>query len=464
MSLLISKKLFLILLGLVGVPCLMLLAMAPGVPVKSSGAVVFYLDTASFRARGGQTYQEFYYQLPLSLLNFTPNQSGYQDTLIVTITIFDTLQQARIQDEWHAPFQVADQNAIAGQFWPDQFELVMQPGRYRLVMDIKELSSQKKGSAELWFTARDFSASNLQLSDIQFASQIARDSSNAKMTKNNLKVTPNPNRIFGKTLPLLYFYLEIYNLTYPQGNEHYRVDYAIFDQNDGLVKQFPGITKLIKGPISLEASALPLAGLKEDYYFFKITITDIATGESHFRREQFWHKIYRSETTFEIPENNIFHYLSAMTEPELKQHFNILKYYMAPSQADLYESLSPEVRLAFLVNFWQTLDPVPTSPDNEFLDEFQQRLQHANRNYTSGFKAGWRTDRGRIILKFGIPDEITRDEAPGSTRPFQDWFYNTKGGHHFIFLDENGFGHYRLIFSTEETEFTDPNWQTLLGR
>jgi GWxTD domain-containing protein len=464
MPLLITKKAFLILIGIFWMPWLCLLATTLDSPLKSSGDVVFYLDTASFRARGGQTYQEFYYQLPLSLLTFSQNPSGYQDTLAVAITIFDTLGQSRIHDDWQAPFQVQNQQELAGQFWPDQFELVMQAGLYRLVMEIKELSSQKKGAAELWFTARDFSAASLQLSDIQFASQISVDSSQQKMTKNNLKVIPNPNRIFGKTLPLLYFYLEIYNLTYQQNDAHYRVDYAIFDQNDGLVKQFPAATKLKKGPICLEASALPLAGLKEGNHFFKVTITDLTTGVSQARRQQFWHKIYKSEMAIEVPENNVSRYLNTMTETGLDLHFTILKYFMAPTQADIYKSLSPQAQRAYLINFWQILDPVPTSPENEFLDEFQQRLQHANRYYTSGFKDGWRTDRGRIIMKFGIPDEITREEAPGSTRPFQDWFYNTKGGHHFIFLDEDGFGHYRLIFSTEETEFTDPNWRLLLSR
>ena len=94
-----------------------------------------------------------------------------------------------------------------------------------------------------------------------------------------------------------------------------------------------------------------------------------------------------------------------------------------------------EEREQFIEHFWQRRNPNPESPDNEFKDEHYRRIAYANARFTSGLP-GWKTDRGRIYIMWGPPDE--RDSHPsggayerlpeeggGSTTayPFEDWRY-----------------------------------------
>lgn len=94
-----------------------------------------------------------------------------------------------------------------------------------------------------------------------------------------------------------------------------------------------------------------------------------------------------------------------------------------------------EERDRFIEAFWQRRDPTPDTPENEFKDEHYRRIAYADDHFAAGVQ-GWRTDRGRIYIKYGEPAEIDShpsggayerpiDEGGGqtSTYPFEDWRY-----------------------------------------
>jgi len=94
-----------------------------------------------------------------------------------------------------------------------------------------------------------------------------------------------------------------------------------------------------------------------------------------------------------------------------------------------------EEREQFIEAFWDRRNPNPDSEDNEFKDEHYRRIEYANEHYYAG-KPGWMTDRGRIYIVYGPPDEIESHPSGGSynrpieegggttsTFPFEDWRY-----------------------------------------
>ncbi len=94
-----------------------------------------------------------------------------------------------------------------------------------------------------------------------------------------------------------------------------------------------------------------------------------------------------------------------------------------------------EERDNFIEAFWQRRDPTPDTEENEYKEEHYQRIAYANEHFAAGV-AGWRTDRGRIYIVYGKPDEIDSHPSGGSyerpmeegggetsTFPFEDWRY-----------------------------------------
>jgi GWxTD domain-containing protein len=111
-------------------------------------------------------------------------------------------------------------------------------------------------------------------------------------------------------------------------------------------------------------------------------------------------------------------------------------YIITPEEKAAFKQLSnDEERDNFIEAFWQRRDPTPDTPENEFKEEHYRRIEYANEHYAAGIP-GWKTDRGRMYIKFGPPDQVDSHPSGGnydrpmeegggqtSTFPFEDWRY-----------------------------------------
>lgn len=94
------------------------------------------------------------------------------------------------------------------------------------------------------------------------------------------------------------------------------------------------------------------------------------------------------------------------------------------------------------VSLWSKRDPTPGTLSNELMDEYYNRVDFAN-NQFSDLQSGWHTDQGMIYILFGKPDTIDRAVARDRRTVYEVWsYYNINK--QFVFKDENGFGEFRL--------------------
>jgi GWxTD domain-containing protein len=108
-----------------------------------------------------------------------------------------------------------------------------------------------------------------------------------------------------------------------------------------------------------------------------------------------------------------------------------------------YEDALLEEKQKFFKNFWKQRDPNPATSKNELMDEYFKRVNYANRQFSTFNMSGWLADRGRILIKFGTPDDIERHPFEIDTVPYEIWRYYALRKE-FLFQDHSGFGDYRL--------------------
>jgi len=136
------------------------------------------------------------------------------------------------------------------------------------------------------------------------------------------------------------------------------------------------------------------------------------------------------------------------------------------AEREAYSKLkTAEERENFIGIFWDHRDPSPDTAENEYKVEYYERVAYANEHFSSG-KPGWLTDRGRIYVKWGKPDEIESHPSGGqyqqtsyesvSTFPFEKWFYRhldgVGSGIEIEFVDPSSSGEYRLARNPFEKE------------
>ncbi|MDX6271577.1 MAG: hypothetical protein QOD28_2800 [Acidobacteriota bacterium] len=127
-----------------------------------------------------------------------------------------------------------------------------------------------------------------------------------------------------------------------------------------------------------------------------------------------------------------------------------------------------EEREQFIEGFWQRRDPDPDTDENEYKEQYYERIAYANEHYASGIP-GWKTDRGRIYITFGKPDSVESHPSGGAydrpsyqgggsttTYPFETWFYRylegVGSGIEIEFVDPTGTGEYRIARSPDEKD------------
>jgi GWxTD domain-containing protein len=144
----------------------------------------------------------------------------------------------------------------------------------------------------------------------------------------------------------------------------------------------------------------------------------------------------------------------------------VVPYIITSTEKEIFKNLPTEVdRGKFIVNFWKNRDPDKSTPVNEFKQDYYRRIAYANKFFGVGGTAGWRTERGRIFILLGPPNEINRDMSPranrfrtayhGTTEVWNYWGlpnprlpYNME----FVFVDKFGTGNYVLEQSLQLAE------------
>jgi len=127
-----------------------------------------------------------------------------------------------------------------------------------------------------------------------------------------------------------------------------------------------------------------------------------------------------------------------------------------------------EEREQFIEQFWLRRDPSPDSQENEYKEEHYRRIAYTNERYASGIP-GWKSDRGRIYITFGPPDELEDHPSGGtyerpieegggttSTFPFQKWRYRWIEGVgqdiNIEFVDTTMTGEFRMTMDPSEKD------------
>ncbi len=160
-----------------------------------------------------------------------------------------------------------------------------------------------------------------------------------------------------------------------------------------------------------------------------------------------------------ILEDNIRYNMDALT---YRPWFSFNARYSAKDQLDQirYVATQNEWRVLSKVpkakipdaleSYWQAHDPTPGTLRNENREQFYSRVLRADEQFTIHKRLkGWRSDRGRIYIKFGEPEQIVNDAFPIGEAPSIRWLYY-RLNREFIFTDEKGYGQYTLRNKDEE--------------
>jgi GWxTD domain-containing protein len=120
-----------------------------------------------------------------------------------------------------------------------------------------------------------------------------------------------------------------------------------------------------------------------------------------------------------------------------------LQYIASTREKNILRDAEAGERDSLWFAFWKALDPTPNTAYNEKEVEYYERIAYSEEHFSNGDR-GWRSDRARVFVQHGPPDEIQSYPYELDSFPYEIWLYY-KNNLRFVFVDRYGFGQYILV-------------------
>ncbi len=406
-----------------------------------------WIDTATFRGREG-TEVEVALKLSADSLGVRATEQGDRAEVSFCVTVHDTAGVALLSDRWERLLPPPPDSAGHEVYVLDSSSLELPPGTYVLQATALDRARGRTYSGSRRITVPAYAAPGLMLSDMLLSGSMPQ-AGEGQFVRAGLRMIPSPDRTFGRSGTMLYVYQEIYNLA-PRSAvaDSFGLSYRLLDAHGQEVRVFPTGGRRQEGDAAVKVSGLSIAGLAPGRYTLEACVEDQLTG---------LRTSVRRDIQIVVPR---WGQEDELTEEEIAKSRDLLTYLATPKELALFESLDEAGKLTFIRRFWLQRDPDP-HPGNPYLREMLRRYDYANLHY-GGHSPGWRSDRGRVYIVYGPPKEVERHTADPATRDYEVWTYAMEGQAVFFFVDERGYGDFRLVHSTVRGEISNPAWEILL--
>jgi GWxTD domain-containing protein len=414
------------------------------------------LDFASFRefADSTQSYVEIYYSFNRKELEFVPEGEALTAKVLMQLSITDEQGNEVENRMWNTLSRAGDakEAKTVDYIIIDQVGTDLRPGNYRIKLKATDVNSMSAGEATMDAQVKEFSTEKLELSDLELAFSIEADTTPGRLTKAGQKVRPNPLRVFTHEGGMVYFYAELYNLVYAaSAKPEYELNFRVLDAAGKKIKDFGKQKKTKPGNSAVVMSGINISTLAGGEYILQLEAKDKETS-----------KKVRSAKSFVIIREPTEEELIA---EQLKTFKQDVAYIASPGELDMFDELNFSGKQTYMAEFWSRRDPDPETPENEFKIGHYRRISYANLHFSRTREAndGWNTDMGRIYITYGEPSEVERFASSRAMQPREHWnYHNLEGGSYFIFVDEDGYGVYRLVHSNYKGEVQDRQWEERL--
>ncbi len=295
-------------------------------------------------------------------------------------------------------------------------EIKLPAGSYDAIISVEDRNTAKKINRKIHFVVNSLEEQKFLLSDVMMFSHYTLDS-----LGRIIDFEPNLNNNFSQGEKYIYFY---FITLVSDSTDTLRIQYSIRDAN-GVLAQLNRY-HLVNGP-----------AYNEHY----VRINRRQFDQSRYRLQV--EGIYQDKRLTSSKVFSFFWTEVPESPRDLELALKQMRYIMDADSIDWALKQPYEEKLAYFKRFWKRMDPNPDTQKNELMDEYFRRVNYANENFSTMAQDGWETDRGRIFIKFGEPDDIERHPFEPGTMPYEVWrYYDLRKI--FLFIDRTGFGDYYL--------------------
>jgi len=357
----------------------------------------------------------------------------------------------------------------------DQQRYIIKPGEYELEIIIKDNYKENDQAVSLneKLIITDFTGV-ASFSDIELLEAYVKTDKTTELTKSGFDLYPYVSAYYPYGYDKIAFYTEIYHLgkEITEGEKFLMVQYIESFENGIQFSNFSKMTKMESATVVPILSALDISSLKTGNYNLVLEARN-KTNDVVLRKKIFFQ---RNNPLANLSEDELTKVVISSTFVEKYTNMDSLSEYIAclrPICEELERtmvdkqarSMDTLTKQQFFYTFW--LNRNSTNPEKEWLS-YKKEVDFVNSIYGTRVKQGYETDRGRVYLQYGAPNQISDRPNEPSSYPYQIWQYYKVGKFNnkkFIFyLPDLVTNDYQILHSDVPGEMKNFRWETMLNQ
>lgn len=430
-----------------------------------------YLDYKTYYTPDNKPYVETLLQFKSPSFKFLVNKNGNLTSSVEITQIFKIGDSIAFVDKYIVNSPEMIDSTIEDYFDIKRYQL--SENIYNVEMIITDLNNSETISGNQTLEINTLSNYKINFSDFEFIQSANKTEEKSGFVKNNLFILPYLSNYFPPDLNKIATYFEVYNSNLILGdNEKFMLTTEIEDYKTGQeIEGFFKVKKYETGKVVPVISFLSIENLISGDYNMVINLIDknniiMQTEKIHFQRRGNIElassislesiDIDKSFTT-SIPQDSIPYYLNSLLP--------IAARYDSKSIIALLKSNDTLKMQEYFHTFWVQSDPM--KPFEAWV-KYKQQLIKCEKQYGTWVKRGFESDRGRVFLQYGAPNQIEDETYNSSSLPYQIWqYYKIEKNSNVIFVfynEDTSNNDFTLLHSNMLGELQNSNWQSIITR
>ncbi len=388
--------------------------------VEKTGAVpMFFYDLLVYKStQPSRTRVDVYVEVPYKVIQFIKSTKGFTASYSITVSIFDEDAERMITERsWNETVDSKDFESTTSlkNYYLSYKTFDLVPNKYSIRCEVVDLDSKKNYIRKEVFDARELS-SPIAVSDLLLITKEIE-------VQGKKRMVPNVSRNVATQKDGVNLYFEVYSDTFRTAELEYKIIDIKENELFSVEEKKSFQPKINQVNYSIGTPELPMGEYKV-IVNVKDSADNLLTSVS---------KIFYSRWVG-MPSSVV----------DLDKAIEQMVYIAKESELDDIEDLpTKEERQKKYIQYWKAKDPTPNTEENEVFEEYYRRVEYSNMHFKH-YIEGWKTDMGMIYITLGPPNNVERHPFEFDSKPYEVWDYYDINKR-FIFVDQTGFGDYRLI-------------------
>jgi GWxTD domain-containing protein len=438
--------------------------------------LMYYVDVCNFYDKTGKPYVEVYLDVDAGSVAYIKSEGGgLQGVIDVRFTV---TKKSGIGAE-EVPFDKSFDlwSPVIADTTPDQTRfgimdirrISLEPGEYEFTGYLKDkiLQDAHPHKFVLDLIVKAQPSQLMSMSDIEFVQSVRPTTDVMSHSKLGYDILPLITNGTYQDMDSLHFYFETYNSQIESEGVYFVNAYISLSNSTSKIKNLSRTIRQASKPLDLVYSSFNIKDLPTQTYYLNIEI---------YNKEQ---KLIASElkkffvvnTRMEIESGmsaGAFDEVFKLDEEKLNYYLRTLFYISTNTERDFANALkTTDEKKNYFFNFWENRKGNSGNPVKAWM-EYKARVDYANQHFKASHLEGWKTDRGRVLLTYGTPNDIERNPSDNSKHPYDVWRFNkikTQSNVRFIFYNPNeATADYVLLHSDLRGELNNPRYEFNLYR